>query len=102
MSARSVRLSSKKAKSKCFQRTRKCGLGIPKTWKEALAADKENGDHLWEDAIRQEMKNSRVAFEECDGDIKSPVTLFLTQSHQNALEGKRSLLQMATKSQPLH
>ena len=56
-------------KSKCFQRTHKCGLGIPKTWKEALEMDKENGNHLWEDSTKQEMKNSRVAFEECDGDV---------------------------------
>ena len=32
--------------------------------------DKENGDNLWEDAIKQEMKNSRVAFQAYDGDIK--------------------------------
>ena len=27
-------------------------------------------DHPWEDAIRQEMKNSRVAFQACDGKIE--------------------------------
>ena len=31
---------------------------------------KQNGDHLCEEAIEQEMKNSRVAFQACDGDIK--------------------------------
>ena len=60
-----------KVKSKCFQRTHKCGLlCIPKTWKEALEMDRENGDNLWEDAIEQEMKNSGVAFQACDGDVK--------------------------------
>ena len=35
-----------------------------------MEIDKENGDHPWEDAIEQEMKNSRVAFQACDGDIE--------------------------------
>ena len=47
-----------KVKSKCFQRTHKHRLQIPETWKEALEMDKEDGDHLWEEAIEQEMKNS--------------------------------------------
>jgi len=59
-----------KVKSKYFQRTHKYGLRIPKTWKEALQIDRENGDHLWEDAIKQEMKNSRIAFQAYDGEIK--------------------------------
>ena len=32
--------------------------------------DEENGDHLWEEAIKQEMRNSGVAFRACDGDIE--------------------------------
>ena len=48
-------------KSKSFQWTHKRGLLIPKTWKEALETDEENGDHLWWEAIKQEMKNSQVA-----------------------------------------
>ena len=54
-------------KSKCFQRTHKCRLWIPKTWKEALETDGENGDHLWEEAIEQEMKNGQVALQTCNG-----------------------------------
>eukprot|EP00980_Cylindrotheca_fusiformis_P001039 scaffold282_cov121-Cylindrotheca_fusiformis.AAC.1 len=35
---------------------------------EAKKIDEENGDSLWMDAIRKEMKNIRVAFEEHEGD----------------------------------
>ena len=35
-----------------------------------METDKENGDHLWEEAIKQEMGNDRVAFQACDGDIE--------------------------------
>ena len=47
-----------KVKSKHFERTCKHGLQMSKTWKEASETDKEDGDHLWEDAVEQEMKNS--------------------------------------------
>ena len=36
--------------------------------KEAIEIDKENGNTLWMDAIKLEMQNVRVAFEEFDGD----------------------------------
>ena len=35
---------------------------VPKTVDRALAIDKENGDHRWEDAINKEMSKVRVAF----------------------------------------
>ena len=34
---------------------------------EARSIDEENGDTLWMDAVRLEMKNARVAFKEYDG-----------------------------------
>ncbi len=52
-----------KAKSKYWQRTHKYGIRIPKTVQEALAIDGENGNTLWWDAICQEMRNVRPAFE---------------------------------------
>jgi hypothetical protein len=52
-----------KVKSKYWQRTHKYGIRIPKTVQEALAIDKENGNTLWWDAICQEMRNVRPAFE---------------------------------------
>ena len=53
-------------KSKYWDRTRKYGVRVPKSIKEALKIDKENGNTLWWDAIQQEMKNIMVAFEKVD------------------------------------
>ena len=50
-------------KTKYWQRTHKFGIRIPKSVKEALAIDKENGNTLWWDAICKEMTNVRPAFE---------------------------------------
>ena len=36
---------------------------MPNTVEEKILIDKENGDTLWWDAIRKEMKNVRPAFE---------------------------------------
>ena len=57
-----------KVKSKYWLRTHKYGIHVPKNVKEAREIDNENGDTLWMDAIRMEMKNVRVAFDEYDGD----------------------------------
>ena len=56
----------KKVKSKYWTRTNKYGLGIPKSINEEIEIDKENGNTLWMDAIKMEMKNVRVAFEDFD------------------------------------
>ena len=56
-----------KVKSKYWSRTHKYGIRIPKSVKEARAIDRENGNTLWWDAICEEMKNVRVAFEEFPG-----------------------------------
>ena len=40
---------------------------MPKTVQEALKLDKENGNTLWYDAITNEIKNVRIAFEERKG-----------------------------------
>lgn len=58
-----------KVKSKYWERTHKYGIRIPKSVKEAIEIDKENGDTLWRDAIQMEMKNNRVAFEKYAGDV---------------------------------
>ena len=34
---------------------------------EAKSINIENGDTLWMDAVKLEMKNARIAFEEYDG-----------------------------------
>ncbi len=62
----------KKVKSKYWARTHKIwNIRIPKNVKEAIEIDRENGNTLWMDAIKLEMKNVRVAFEEFDGDPQS-------------------------------
>jgi hypothetical protein len=58
----------RKVKSKYWARTHKYGVRVPKNIKEAMEIDKENGNTLWMDAVRLEMSNVRVAFEEYDGD----------------------------------
>ena len=57
-----------KVKTKYWSRTHKYGIRIPKNIKEAMEIDREAGNTLWMDAIRMEMRNVRVAFEEFDGD----------------------------------
>ena len=42
--------------------THKFGIHVPKTVKEALDFDKENGNTLWWGAIMKEMKSVHIAF----------------------------------------
>ena len=57
-----------KVKLKYWQRTHKYGIRIPKSIAEAKLIDAENGDSLWMDAVRMDMKNVLIAFEEYDDD----------------------------------
>ena len=57
-----------KVKSKYWKKTHKFGIRIPRSAKEAKELDQQNGNHLWWDAICQEMKNVDIAFELYDGD----------------------------------
>ena len=41
----------------------KYGIIIPKDAREAIQLDEANGNTYWQDAIRKEMENSRIAFE---------------------------------------
>jgi len=46
---------------------------FPRDWDEAVAFDKENGNTLWQDAVRKEMKNVRIAFKVLDdGEVVPP------------------------------
>ena len=56
--------------SKHWERTHKYGVRVPRNVKEALEIDAENGNTLWADAIKLEMKNNIVAFEEYDSRIE--------------------------------
>jgi hypothetical protein len=57
-----------KIKSKYWVRTHKYGMRIPKNIKEAMDIDRENGNTMWMDAMKLEMRNVRIAFEAFDGD----------------------------------
>jgi hypothetical protein len=57
-----------KVKSKYWSRTHKYGIRMPKDINEAIEIDREQGNTLWMDAIKLEMQNVRIAFEEFDGD----------------------------------
>jgi Reverse transcriptase (RNA-dependent DNA polymerase) len=56
----------KKVKSKYWERTSKYGIEMPKSTADAKRIDAENGNTLWTDAIRLEMTNLMVAFQEYD------------------------------------
>ena len=58
-----------KVKSKYWERSHKFGIKVPKSVKEALRIDEENGDTQWRDAINKEMKNIRSAFRVWDDSV---------------------------------
>ena len=57
-----------KIKSKYWDRSHKYGFRIPKTVKEALQIDTDEGNNLWREAIEEEMKKIIAAFDQYDGD----------------------------------
>ena len=59
-----------KVKSKYWHRTNKFGIGISKSVEEAKRFDQENGDTLWWEAICNEMRNVRPAFEVWGKDVE--------------------------------
>jgi hypothetical protein len=38
-------------------------IEVPKSWEKCVRLDKENGNTLWQDAIRKEMKNVQISFQ---------------------------------------
>ena len=54
------------------KRTHKFGIWVPKTVWEALDLDKTNGNDLWWEAIKKEMKAVKIAFKILGNDEKSP------------------------------
>jgi len=57
-----------KLKSRCWERAKKIGIRLLRTNKEAIEIDIINKNTLWQDAIKLEMKNNRIAFEIYNGD----------------------------------
>ena len=58
---------------RCHKLKMKFGVEVPETVPEALELDRKNGNTLWADAIKKEMKNSRVAFNLLGREERPPV-----------------------------
>ena len=56
-----------KIKSKYWVQTHKYVIEVPKNAEQAKVVDENNGNTLWWDSIKQEMKNVRLDFEEWGG-----------------------------------
>jgi hypothetical protein len=56
------------------KRTHKFGIEVPKSWDDCVKLDKENDNTLWQDALRKEMKNLRIAFKILNGKESVPPT----------------------------
>jgi hypothetical protein len=54
--------------------THKFGIEVPKNWDDCVWIDKENDNTLWQDAVREEMKNVRIAFKILNGQESVPPT----------------------------
>ena len=63
------------------KRTHKFGIELPKSVAEARRIDKKNGNSLWEDAIRKEMKAVQVAFKLLDDGERAPPTYQQIRCH---------------------
>ena len=63
------------------KRTHKFGIEIPKTYEDCVRIDRENGNTLWQDAIRKEMSKVRVAFEVLEDGRDPPPTFQEMKCH---------------------
>jgi hypothetical protein len=54
------------------KRTHKFGIEVPKSWDDCVKLDKKNYNTLWQDAVRKEMKNVRIAFKILNGEESVP------------------------------
>ena len=55
----------KKRSARYPNKTHKFGVELPKSAKHAFDIDKKDGNTYWSDAIAKDMKNVRVAFNQC-------------------------------------
>ncbi|KAI2509582.1 Reverse transcriptase (RNA-dependent DNA polymerase) [Fragilaria crotonensis] len=63
------------------RRSHKFGIEIPKTWDDCVRLDKENGNTMWQDAVRKEMSKVRVAFQLINDDESPPLTFQEIRCH---------------------
>jgi hypothetical protein len=54
------------------KRTHKFVIEVPKTWDDCVRLDKDNDNTLWQDAVRKDMKNVRIALKILNGEESSP------------------------------
>jgi hypothetical protein len=59
-----------KTKSSYWTKAHKYGLEIPKGHADCIRIDNGNGNTLWQDAVKKDMKTVRPAFETYEGDIR--------------------------------
>ncbi len=63
----------KKIKSNYWTKTHKYGFEVPKNYQDCLRIDRGNGDNVWQEAVKKEMKTVRPAFEIHEGEINALV-----------------------------
>jgi hypothetical protein len=49
-------------------------IEVAKSWDDCVRLDKVNGNTLWHDAVRKEMKNVRIVFKILNGEETAPPT----------------------------
>jgi hypothetical protein len=67
-----------KIDSQFAKKTHTFGIAVPSTVNDALQMDKENGNTMWWDSIKKEMRNVRVAFNILDDNENLPPALPLS------------------------
>eukprot|EP00978_Attheya_sp_CCMP212_P010066 scaffold24179_cov31-Attheya_sp.AAC.1 len=68
-------------KTRYQKHTHKFGIEVPKNVADTLAIDNRNGNTLWDDSIKLEMKNVMPAFKFLEGDMPAPVAHKKIQCH---------------------
>ena len=63
------------------KRSHKYGIEVPKTFDDCVRLDQQNGNTLWQDAVRLEMKKARVAFRVLDDEEAIPPTYQEIRGH---------------------
>jgi hypothetical protein len=54
------------------KRTHKFGIEVPKSWDDCVILDKDNDNTIWQDTVRKEIKNVRIAFKILNGEESVP------------------------------
>lgn len=67
--------------SRYHKRTHKFGIEVPKTFADCVRIDEENGNTLWQDAVRKEMAKVQVAFQVLEDGKGPPPTYQQIRCH---------------------